>query len=102
MVFCLARVIISLLQAHRILFLVKWTVEKLFFVTSVLCKRLIILVMSCTHDRMGRASASLRSSDPFPFSFFISRGERWVIKLQITETSPRACVKPESGLWARD
>ena len=44
---------------------------------------------------MGRASASLRSSDPFPFSFFISRGERWVIKLQITETSPRACVKPE-------
>ena len=57
--------------------------------------------------------ASLRSSDPFPFSFFVSdfcRGERGdtfrrAIKLQITETSPCARVSrkavcgPETRLW---
>ena len=48
-----------------------------------------------------RIRHSLRSSDPFPFSFFISAlsGGRLNYRLQ---KLPLCACKPESGLWARD
>ena len=46
--------------------------------------------------------SSLRSSDPFPFSFFISDFCRGAIKIKLQKLPPACVCKPESGLWARD